>query len=460
MFHLRVLYFKLAYLIDCLRDVCTMQVRIFMPFNRAARMSSLIPSMPQSSQAESSGAGIRALVSTAAASAHARSTALVSGLASTSKSLHGTRSNATRVETELKAARPTAYAAGLGLLKRSESLRRTLPAPRRLPLRNLQTSPKPGAGQRVLAYALEDGSAALQHEDAEAAAHMQAAGMHRSMSASSSDQLCARTARDFGASQHAVENLQDVDSVAVDLAEPKSSVADIAMHGGPAMTEGDDDITVTPSGASTPASKSRVTENSISTQGAGPAEPAKPLHATPSLGAALAHFTRMSQLRPDPAPDSAAVQEALPLASALARLTHASLERVRQLRRTASGARGRSGNLESVARDASSAEAGLADAGQNGSSALLLGGELLVTVVDAQVAISLCFAQDWSLIAFTICACCTQIIRACLVVMHCTRRLSKQLFMLVPQKSVYAQSVLRRDRGSWTLGNRLLGCSA
>ena len=46
------------------------------------------------------------------------------------------------------------------------------------------------------------------------------------------------------------------------------------------------------------------------------------------------------------------------------------------------------------------------------------------------------------------------------MMMPCTRRLSKQLFMLVTQKPVHAQTVLRSDRGSWTLGNRLLVCAA
>lgn len=361
-----------------------------MPFNRAARMSSLTPPALWSAQAENSSAGSQALLSTAEAPAPtpAPSVALMRGHAGAASALHGTRPDATLVETEIKAARPSTFAAGLGLLKRSGSMRRTLPAPRRLPPRTPHTSRKPGTGQRVQAHALKDTSAALQPEEAEAAAHVQAAGMHGSASASGNDKLCVKTAWGIGAGQHAVEDLQDVNSVAVDLAEPNARVTDIALHGSPATTEGVDGISDRPSGTSTPLSNRSVTEDSTSTEGEGPAEPAKPLQAVPSLGAALARFTRTSQSRPDPTPDAIAPQETLPLASALARLTRASLERARQLRRTASDGRGRSGNLKPVAGDAASAEAGTVNAGQYSSSALLLGGELLVTVVDAQVTIS------------------------------------------------------------------------
>ena len=359
-----------------------------MPFNRAARMSSLTPPILRSAQAQNSCAGSQALLSTAEAPASAPSAALPRGQASTANAVLDTRSIVTDVGTEIKAARPSAFAAGLGLLKRSGSLRRALPAPRRLPVRTPHTSRKPGMGQHVLAHATKNPSAALLPEDSEAAACMQAAGMHGSANASSNDQLCTRMAQGFGAGQHAVEKSGDADRVVVDLAAPSANLVAIATHGSSAMTEVDDRVSGTPSGTSTPPSESRVTEVSISTEGGGPAEPAQPLQAMPSLGAALARFTRTSQSRPDPAPDAAALQEALPLASALARLTRASLERVRQLRRTASGGRGRSGILESVAGDTASAEAGTADAGREGSNALLLGGELLVTVVDAQVAIT------------------------------------------------------------------------
>ena len=135
----------------------------------------------------------------------------------------------------------------------------------------------------------------------------------------------------------------------------------------------------------TPPSVSRVTGDSDTADEAGPAEPAKPLQMMPSLGAALARFTRTSLRRPDPV----APQETPPLGDVLARLTRASLERARQLRRTASNDRGRSGNSESmplVAGKAGPAEGSIAGAGQDGSGALL-GGELLVTVVDAQVTV-------------------------------------------------------------------------
>ena len=355
-----------------------------MPFNRAARMSSLNHSMLRSAQAAS--ADSRASSSRAEAPALAPSAALMSGQASTASALHDTRSKTTHVESEIGAARPSAYSAALGLLKRSGSLRRTPPAPRRLPPRTPHTSRKPGTGKLILANALKHGVAALELEDAGAPACMQDAGMHGNANASSSDQLCNRTAWDNSTGQHAVE---DVDGGAANLAEPDANLVEIAAHSSPATTEGVDEISGTPSGTSTPLSNSRGTEDSISTEGGGPAEPAKPLQAMPSLGAALARFTRMSQSRADPNPEAAALQEALPLASAIARLTRASLERVRQLRRTASDGQGRSGNLESVAGNAVNAEAEIADAGQDSSTALLLGGELLVTVVDAQVAISL-----------------------------------------------------------------------
>ena len=390
MFHLKVLQLRSCYKAECLRDVCAMQVRIFVPLNRAARMSSLTPPTLRSAQAKNSIAGSQALLRTAEAPAPtpAPSAALIRGQAGAASALHGTRPSASPVETEIKAARPSAFAAGLGLLKRSRSFRRTLPTPRRLPPKTPHTSRKPGTGEHVLAHASRDASAALLPEGAEAAACMQAAGMHGSASATSNDQLWARTAQEVGVGQHAFEIFRDADSVAVDLAEPNADMLDMATHGSSAMTEGDDGVSGTPSGTSTPPSESRATEDSISTERGGPAEPAKPLQAMPSLGAALARFTRTSESRADPNPEATSPQEALPLASALARLTRASLERVRQLRRTASDGRGRSGNLESIAGDVVNAEAGAAGGGQDGSGVLLLGGELLVTVVDAQVAIT------------------------------------------------------------------------
>ena len=384
-FHLRVLPLRLT-LPYSLSDmsVYAMQVRIFMPFKRAARMSSLTPPMLWSAEGRISDAGIPALSGTADAPAPAPSSALMTGQASTASASHGIRSFATSVEMKFKAARPTAHAIGLDLLKRSGSLRHTLPAPSRLPPRTPHYCRKPGTSQRVLADALEDHSAALQPEHAEIAVRMHDADMHADASACSSEELCNRTAWQPGAGQQAVGKLRDVDGIAADLAKPDANAIDIATPGSPALTGGDTGISETSSGTSTPPSN-RVTNDSNSTDTGGPAEPAKPLQAVPSLGAALARSSR--KWRHDPIPDSIA-QQALPLANALARLRRASLERVRQLQSTASDGRGRSGDLESFAGNASNAAAGTADAGQDGGGALL-GGELLVTVVDAQVEIIL-----------------------------------------------------------------------
>ena len=218
-----------------------------------------------------------------------------------------------------------------------------------------------------------------------AATRMQIAGMHRHASASSDNQICEKTAQDSRERQHAAGNLRDAGGAAVHLAEPDEIDVYNATHGSPAVTEGDAGASDTPSGTTTPLSSSRVTGDSNSTNTAGPAKPAQPLQMMPSLGAALARFARTSHRRPDHTPDADAPREILPLGDVLARLTRASLERMRQLRRTASNDRDRSGDSESTllaAGKAGDAEGGAA--GLDGSG-VLLGGELLVTVLDAQV---------------------------------------------------------------------------